>query len=86
MPFDPSLPADNARVVSPELRNQFNGLYDLITPKVSMQDVLDAIAAGAARSLDSVQPLNIPFHDPPTRAEVQLVADKINEILSTAHS
>ena len=86
MPFDPSLPADNARVVSPELRNQFNGLYDLITPKVSMQDVLDAIAAGAARSLDSVQQLNIPFHDPVTRAEAEAIQDKINEIISTAHS
>ena len=86
MPFDPSLPADNARVVSPELRNQFNGLYDLITPKVSMQDVLDAIAAGAARSLDNVAPINMPLHDPVTRAEGQAIIDKINEMLGTAHS
>ena len=86
MPFDPSLPADNARVVSPELRNQFNGLYDLITPKVSMQDVLDAIAAGAARSLDHVAPINMPLHDPVTRAEGQAIIDKINEIIGTAHS
>ncbi len=86
MPFDTNFPPDHQPLNAAPFRDQFNGLNDLITPKVSMQDVLDAIAAGAARSLDSVQPLNIPFHDPPTRAEVQLVADKINEILSTAHS
>lgn len=31
MPFDSSLPADHAQVVAAELRNQFNGLNDLIT-------------------------------------------------------
>ena len=86
MAYDPNLPADHAPVVSSELRGQLNGLNDLITPKVSMQDVLDAIAAGAARSLDNVAPINMPLHDPVTRAEGQAIIDKINEMLGTAHS
>ena len=86
MAFDPNWPPTNAEVESAPFRNQFNGLYDLITPKVSMQDVLDAIAAGAARSLDSVQQLNIAFHDPVTRAEAEAIQAKINEIIGTAHS
>jgi hypothetical protein len=30
MPYDPTLPANNSPIVSQELRNQFNGLKDLI--------------------------------------------------------
>jgi len=42
MPYNPSLPADHAQVVSSELRAQFNGLKDLIDAK---QQELDAQAA-----------------------------------------
>jgi len=30
MPFDPTLPVDHSKIVAAELRNQFNGLKDLI--------------------------------------------------------
>ena len=86
MAFDPNLPADDTLATAGAMRDQLNGLNDLITPKVSMQDVLDAIAAGAARSLDNVAPINMPLHDPVTRAEGQAIIDKINEMLGTAHS
>ena len=86
MPFDNSLPADHAPVVSSELRNQLNGLNDNINAKPSMADVTNAIATTAARNCDAVVPLNIPLHDPLTRAEGQAILDKLNEALATLHS
>ena len=72
MPFDNTLPADHAPVVSSELRNQLNGLADQIATKAS--------------NCDAVVPLNIPFHDPPTRDEIQAVNDKLTETINALHS
>ena len=72
MAFNPDKPEENTPLDAAEMRNQFNGLNDLIT------------AMGS--KCDGVVPLNIPFHDPPTRAEIQAVADKLNEMLSAQHS
>ena len=42
MSYDPNLPADHAPVVSAELRNQFNGLKDLIAAKQQQIDTQTA--------------------------------------------
>ena len=51
-----------------------------------MADVTNAIATTAARNCDAVQQLNIPLHDPVTRAEGQAIMDKLNETIGALHS
>ena len=81
MAYNPTLPANNAPVVSAELRNQFAGLKDLIdaVPSSStMQGVIQTIAAG---SVLPVNYLNLTVSDPPTQAEVQAIATQLDLIL-----
>jgi hypothetical protein len=63
--LDPSLPADNALIVSGELRGQF-------------QAIQDHFAAAA-----QVQVLGLMVSDPPTQAEMQAIADKLDEVITT---
>ncbi len=61
--LDPSLPADNAPILSAELRGQF-------------QAIADRFARPATVSL-----LELTVSNPPTQAEVQAIADKIDELI-----
>jgi hypothetical protein len=81
MPYDPTLPVDHSPIVAAELRAQFNALNDLIVAlptSDAMFDELDAQAAGACKS---VTELNLTVSDPPTQAEVQAIADKLDLLL-----
>ena len=62
--LDPSLPADNAPVISGELRGQFQAI----------QDRFDNAA--------QVQALAMVVSDPPTQAERQTIADKLDELIN----
>ena len=81
MPFDPSLPAANAPIVSNELRNQFNGLNDLIAQRTTLDEVNDAIATGSAAPI-TVAPLNLAVANPPTQAQVQAIVTKLNALIA----
>ena len=61
--LDPSLPADNAPIVSGELRAQFQAI----------QDRFDLPTA--------VSPLGLTVSNPPTQAEMQAIADKLDELI-----
>ncbi len=61
--LDPNLPANNALILSAELRQQFQ-----------------AIANRFARTA-TVNLLEMTVSDPPTQAEVQAIADKIDELI-----
>jgi len=63
-PLDPTLPKDNAPIVSAELRAQFQGI----------QDRFDNAA--------QVQALGMVVSDPPTQAEMQTIADKLDELIN----
>jgi len=67
--LDPSLPADNALISSGELRGQFQAI----------SDTFDGIRA----KLISLTPLGLSVSDPPTQAEVQALADKLDELINT---
>ena len=67
MSFNPNLPANNSPISSAELRGQFNGLLELI--------------ADTSGSVMAVENLSLSVSNPPTQAEVQTIADKINEML-----
>ena len=72
MPFDPSKPVENTPLDAAEMRNQLNGLADQIATKAS--------------NCDSVDQLNIAFHDPVTRAEAEAIQAKLNEVIATMHT
>jgi hypothetical protein len=59
--LDPSLPTDNALIVSGELRCQFRAIQDRF-----------AQATGVA-------PFGLTVSNPPTQAEMQAIADKLDE-------
>ena len=86
MPFDSTLPADHAPVVSPELRAQFNGLKDLIDAQALQLTALqiqlaqcptaaqvDTAIAAQSAGLPTLPGPGFSFSDPPTQAELQSV-------------
>ena len=77
MPYDSSLPADHAPVVAAELRNQLNGLADMINSSgITQHQLDDAIASQTAGPADTVAPLD------PNTASVVDVATKLNELIA----
>ena len=79
MAFDPTLPANNSPIVSAELRNQFNGLKAILDTCPDDAGV-EAITAGQCLGVNY---LGLTVSDPPTQAEVQSIADKLDEILTS---
>ena len=75
MAFDPILPANNSLVSSAELRNQFIGLNEQI---VLMQDQVD----DTPHNTNGIAQLSLTISNPPTKAEVEAIRDKINEMLT----
>lgn len=83
MPYDSSLPADHAQIVAAELRNQLNGLADMIpSGGITQHQLDDAIATQTAGSVLGIVPLTAPINDPPTAEDVLAQKTKINEILA----
>ena len=67
MAYDPTKPANNAPIISAELRSQFAGLKTLID--------------GKAHSVNNVNGLGMTAQDPPSAAQIQEIADKLDELL-----
>ena len=82
MAYDPTKPTDNSLAAAAELRNQFAGLNDDIQQRALSIDVQDAINAQSSGSVNDVNPLSLSVSNPPTQAQVQAVADKIDELLT----
>jgi len=70
--LDPSLPADNALISSGELRGQFQAIED------SFADI-------RGRFL-TLTPLGLTVSNPPTQADVQAIADKLDELINTLNA
>ncbi len=81
MPFDPTLPLSNSAITSAELRNQFNGLQAEIEDRPSFGEVDSTIANSSAGLPAGVALLGLTVSNPPTQAEVQAIADKLDEML-----
>ena len=73
--FNPNLPANNSLIAAAELRGQFNALSDRC-------DYLQSEFDNTALSTNNVQPLSLAISNPPTKAEVEALRDKINEMLA----
>ncbi len=85
MPYDPTLPANNSPIVSAELRNQLNGLKELIDGCVTNMQMLITINQllndNASANSNSVNLMNLTVSEPPTQGEVQSIADKLDELI-----
>lgn len=82
MAYDPTKPANGSPINSAELRTQFAGLKTLIDEKANAADVAATIAADTSGSVSGASYLSLIVSDPPTQAEVQSIADKIDELLT----
>ena len=69
MPFNPNVPADHSPLSSAEMRNQFQAI----------QNNVDAVR----EVLTFVQPLGLTVSNPPTQAQVQAIANKLDELINT---
>ena len=70
--LDPSLPADHSPLSSGEMRGQFQAIS-------GMFDDLRG-------KLISLTPLGLSVSNPPTQAEVQALADKLDELINTLNA
>ncbi len=68
MPFDPAIPRTNSPIASAELRDQLQGI----------QNNIDAVR----EHLNQVQPLGLTVSNPPTQAELQAIANRLEELLN----
>jgi hypothetical protein len=85
MPFDPTKPATNAPVASAELRDQLNGLKDLIDaipPPELTQAELDAAIAGSSANSNGVSTLGMSAGGSYDPSQFQTVIDKIDELIN----
>ena len=67
--LDPSLPADHSPLSSGEMRGQFQAISGMF----------DDIRG----KLLSLTPLGLTVSNPPTQADVQAIADKLDELINT---
>ncbi len=81
MAFNPALPAANSPIASAELRSQLTGLKDLIDARPDTAAVQNLIATDSAGYPGAVNSLSLTISDPPTQAQVQIIVNKINELL-----
>ena len=72
MPFDPNLPQENTPVDAAQMRDQLNGLNDAIANGI----------AGTSSNSNAVGTLGLAVNNPPTQADVQTIADKIDELIN----
>ena len=82
MPYDTTLPANNAPIVSAELRNQFAGLKELIDDRPTSADVTTYVLDNTSGKADGVTELSTPISNPPTQAQVEEMRQKINELIN----
>jgi hypothetical protein len=100
MAYDPNLPANHAPVVSAELRDQLNALKALIDAqgaqiadlqsalngKTSPDDVTQLIQTLAAHNCANMPYQGITLSNPPTRDELQSIADTLDVLFTTLTS
>ena len=96
--FDPTIPQEDTELDAAQMRDQFNGLKALIDGvpagpqgipgppgEVTTADMTAAIAAAlldTPHNCTGVSLLPIPPNDPPTRADLLAVIDKLNELIT----
>ena len=81
MAFNPTLPVEDTELDAAQMRNQFNGLKTLIDDLPLSGVMQDMLAARTAGQCPDVAELNLTVSNTYSRAEVQAIADKLDELL-----
>ena len=84
MPFDPTLPVNNSKVRASELRDQFNGLNDLISIKPSVGEVVNAVnqgLQGSSNNSNAVGQMSLSADGSYNALQLQQVMDKLDELI-----
>ena len=83
MAYDPTKPTNSSAISSSELRSQFTGLKDILDSKANEDDSLPRIQQNSSGAISGiVDYLSLGVSNPPTQAEVQAIADKIDELIT----
>jgi len=82
MPYDPTKPVEDSPLDATEMRDQLNGLKALIDGMPNFTTIDDAINSGTANNIATFEPFGGTFSNPPTQAQVQELADKLNELIA----
>ena len=81
MPFDPNFPPDHQALNGAPFREQFQGLKQLIDDLLMTLEFQNRVFELSSGPAIDVSPLELTVSDPPTQAEVQAIADKIDQLL-----
>ena len=81
MSYNPSKPANNSPLSSAEMRTQLQGLKQLIDELLMTLEFQNRVFELSSGPATEVSPLELTVSDPPTQAEVQAIADKIDQLL-----
>ena len=96
MPFDPSKPANGSPLSSAEMRGQLNALKALIdalsthvddivngynTTLIDIENKEATDFADTSKNSNGVTTLGLVVSDPPTQAQMQSLADKVDELI-----
>ena len=83
--FDPSKPADHSPLSSAEMRDQLTGLQAMFNTlnltKANAGDVAAQIS-GTSSNSNLVDTMTLIVNDPPTRADVQSIADRLDQLIN----
>jgi hypothetical protein len=82
MAFNPTLPQTNSLQSSAEMRAQFTGLKDLLDALPASSPMSDAITNQVAGMLSGVSPLALSVSNPPTQAQVQAIANRLDLLIT----
>ena len=85
MPFDPTKPATNSQITSLELRNQLNGLKDLIDaipPQEVTQAELDAAIDDTSSNSNAVGLLGMSASGSYDPGQIDTIVAKIDELIT----
>jgi hypothetical protein len=82
MPYDPNFPPDHQPLNAAPFRDQFNGLKDAVDLCVTTADMETEMFANTAGNVSAIAKLNLTVSNPPTPAQVQAVADKVDELIT----
>lgn len=84
MPFDPNLPQANTEIDAVQMRDQLNGLNDLISAKPSSAEVSNAVngaIAGTSNNSNAVGQMSLSADPSYNQAQMQQISDKLDELI-----
>ena len=81
MPFDPTYPPTNALIESAPMREQFNGLKDLIDACATSVDLENAVQTTSSNS-NGVASIAMNVDPDYNQNQIQMIVNKLDELIN----